>query len=110
MSVKTFAGSCRLLGQNINACFCSWESKNMVEATWKCIKKLVNLLRIMLSHTIKGKTLLYYPQYWVILMFWEINEELQFSVLVRKPVAAFSNNLATGNIGLNLLLLPDQHF
>lgn len=67
------AVSYRLLGQNINVCFYSWEFKNMVEANVEMYKKLVTYYE-SLSHTLKGKTLLYYPQYWVILMFWEINE------------------------------------
>lgn len=76
----------------------------MVEANVEMYKKLVTYYE-SLSHTLKGKTLLYYPQYWVILMFWEINEELQFSVLVRKPVAVNSQITSShGNIGLNLLL------
>lgn len=38
---EDIALSCRLLGQNINVCFYSWEFKNMVDANVEMYKKLV---------------------------------------------------------------------
>lgn len=52
---EDIALSCRLLGQNINVCFYSWEFKNMVEANVEMYKKLVMCYE-SLSHTLEGKT------------------------------------------------------
>ena len=38
---EDIAVSCRLLGQNINVCFYSWEFKNIIEANVEMYKNLV---------------------------------------------------------------------
>lgn len=54
MSVKRQLQVHVVLGQNINACFYSWEFKNMVEANVEMYKKLVTYYE-SLSHTLKRK-------------------------------------------------------
>ena len=52
---EDIAVSCRLLGQNINVCFYSWEFKNIIEANVEMYKNLV-IYYESLSHTLEGKT------------------------------------------------------
>lgn len=53
---EDIALSCRLLGQNINVCFYSWEFKNMADANVEMYKKLV-ICYESLSHTLEGKAM-----------------------------------------------------